>query len=184
MIRTVLFAATLVAVLLPQADAASPNVLLFTADDLHAESLGAYGGKPANLTPNLDAFAAESLMFTKAHVNAAICAPCRAVIATGRYSHRSGAMGFMPAREDVPDIVTTLKAAGYHTGILGKVGHSTPKKSMQWDYQFDQKDLGNGRNPDLYYQRSQVFLKECQSCQEAVLFHGELSRSASSLLRP
>ena len=170
MIRTVLFAATLVAVLLPQTDAASPNILLFTADDLHAESLGVYGGKPADLTPNLDAFAAESMLFTKAHVNAAICAPCRAVIATGRYSHRSGAMGFMPAREDVPDIVTTLKAAGYHTGILGKVGHSTPKKSMQWNYQFDQKDLGNGRNPELYYQRSQVFLKECRTAQKPFYF--------------
>lgn len=111
-----------------------PNILLFTADDLHAESLGVYGGKPTDLTPNLDAFAAECLLFNRAHVNVAICAPCRAVIATGRYSHRSGAMGFMPAREDVPDIVTRLKAAGYHTGILGKVGHSTPKKSMEWDY--------------------------------------------------
>ena len=89
-----------------------PNILLFTADDLHAESLGVYGGKPAGLTPNLDAFAAKSLLFNRAHVNTAICAPCRAVIATGRYSHRSGAMGFMPAREDVPDIVTTLKDGG------------------------------------------------------------------------
>lgn len=147
-----------------------PNILLFTADDLHAESLGVYGGRPADLTPNLDAFAAESLQFDKAHVNVAICAPCRAVIATGRYSHRSGAMGFMPAREDVPDIVTTLKAAGYHTGILGKVGHSTPKKSMKWDYQFDQKDLGNGRNPGLYYQRSQTFFKESQTADKPFYF--------------
>ena len=75
-----------------------PNILLFTADDLHAESLGAYGGMPADVTPNLDAFAAESLLFNKAHVNVAICAPCRAVIATGRYSHRSGAMG-IPQRD-------------------------------------------------------------------------------------
>lgn len=147
-----------------------PNILLFTADDLHAGSLGVYGGKPTKLTPNLDAFAAESLLFSRAHVNVAICAPCRAVIATGRYSHRSGAMGFMPAREDVPDIVTTLKAAGYHTGILGKVGHSTPKKSMQWDYSFDQKDLGNGRNPDIYYQRSQVFLQEAKTAKKPFYF--------------
>jgi len=147
-----------------------PNILLFTADDLHAESLGAYGGKPADLTPHLDAFAAESLLFNRAHVNVAICAPCRAVIATGRYSHRSGAMGFMPAREDVPDIVTTLKAAGYHTGILGKVGHSTPKKSMQWDYRFDQKQLGNGRNPELYYQRSVTFLKESTTSKKPFYF--------------
>jgi N-sulfoglucosamine sulfohydrolase len=138
------------------------NILLFTADDLHAESLGVYGGKPADLTPNLDAFAAESMLFNRAHVNTAICAPCRAIIATGRYSHRSGAMGFMPAREDVPDIVTTLKAGGYRAGILGKVSHSTPKRSMEWDYHFDQKDLGNGRNPAIYAERSEVFFQQCK----------------------
>lgn len=159
LLLTVLLAGSLES--LPAAD--RPNILLFTADDLHAGSLGVYGGKVENLTPHLDAFAAESLLFTKAHVNAAICAPCRAIIATGRYSHNSGAMGFMPAREDVPDIVTTLKAAGYHTGILGKVNHSTPKKSMTWDYAFDQKDLGNGRNPGIYYQRSKVFLEQAQA---------------------
>lgn len=147
-----------------------PNILLFTADDLHAGSLGVYGGMPADLTPNLNAFAAESLLFTRAHVNAAICAPCRAIIATGRYSHRSGAMGFMPARENVPDIVTTLKAAGYHTGILGKVRHSTPKKSMQWDYHFDQRDLGNGRDPELYYQRSRVFLRQAREFKKPFYF--------------
>ncbi len=146
------------------------NVLLFTADDLHAESLGVYGGKPADLTPHLDAFAAESLLFNRAHVNTAICAPCRAIIATGRYSHRSGAMGFMPAREDVPDIVTTLKAGGYHTGILGKVAHSTPKKSMQWDYHFDQKDLGNGRNPAIYQERSKVFFQKCKDAGKPFYF--------------
>ncbi|TWU58787.1 Arylsulfatase [Rubripirellula tenax] len=174
MIRAILLA-TFIASTFPgipsfDANAAQPNILLFTADDLHAESLGVYNGRPANLTPNLDAFAASGLMFTKAHVNVAICAPCRAVIATGRYSHRSGAMGFMPAREDVPDIVNTLQAAGYHTGILGKVGHSTPKQSMQWDYQFDQKDLGNGRNPDIYYQRTKTFLKECQAANKPFYF--------------
>ena len=141
------------------AAAEKTNILLFTADDLHAESLGVYGGMPADLTPNLNAFAAEGLRFNRAHVNVAICAPCRAVIATGRYSHRSGAMGFMPAREDVPDIVNTMQAGGYLAGILGKVNHSSPKTSMNWDYAFDQKDLGNGRNPEIYYQRSKTFLR-------------------------
>lgn len=157
-----LLAVVLLGTVLPAGADERPNILLFTADDLHAESLGVYGGKPADLTPNLDAFAAESMLFNRAHVNTAICAPCRAIIATGRYSHRSGAMGFMPAREDVPDIVTTLKAGGYRTGILGKVGHSTPKRSMEWDYQFDQKELGNGRNPAIYAERSEVFFRQCK----------------------
>ena len=147
-----------------------PNILLFTADDLHAESLGVYGGRPVDLTPNLDAFAAQAMRFNRAHVNAAICAPCRAIIATGRYSHRSGAMGFMKARENVPDIVTTLQSGGYLAGILGKVNHSTPKHSMKWDSQFDQKELGNGRNPEIYYERSKTFLEQSRKTGKPFYF--------------
>ena len=44
-----------------QASAERPNILLFTADDLHAESLGVYGGRPTDLTPNLDSFERLSL---------------------------------------------------------------------------------------------------------------------------
>ena len=135
------------------------NVLLFTADDLHAESLGVFGGMPEGLTPNLDRFARQGMRFDRAHVNVAICAPSRAVIATGRYSHRSGAMGFMKANEGVPDIVTTFQDAGYLAGILGKVGHSSPSPTMKWDTHFDRKELGNGRNPDIYYQRCVAFFE-------------------------
>ncbi|MFV1995595.1 MAG: sulfatase-like hydrolase/transferase, partial [Verrucomicrobiales bacterium] len=156
--RNLLLLLTLATLAIGPSAHARTNILLFTADDLHAGSLGVYGGRPADLTPNLDAFAAQGRLFERAHVNVGICAPCRAVIATGRYSHRSGAMGFMPAREDVPDIVNTLQAGGYLAGILGKVGHSSPKKSIEWDYHFDQKDLGNGRDPELYYARARTFL--------------------------
>ena len=135
------------------------NVLLFTADDLHAESLGAFGGMPEGLTPHLDRFARQGMRFDRAHVNAAICAPSRAVIGTGLYSHRSGAMGFMKANEGVPDIVTTFQDAGYLAGVLGKVGHSSPSPTMEWDYHFDRKDLGNGRNPGIYYQRCVTFFE-------------------------
>lgn len=138
------------------------NVLLFTADDLHAESLGVYGGKVPDLTPNLDRFAAQGMLFNRGHVNVAICAPCRAVIATGLLSHNSGAMGFMKARPETPDIVTAFQSAGYLAGILGKVSHSTPTAKMKWDYSFDQKDLGNGRNPRLYYEHCVAFFKRCK----------------------
>ena len=138
------------------------NVLLFTADDLHAESLGVCGGKVPDLTPNLDRFAAQGMLFDRGHVNVAICAPCRAVIATGLLSHNSGAMGFMKAKPGTPDIVTAFQSAGYLAGILGKVGHSTPVPGMKWDYSFDQKELGKGRNPQIYYERCVAFFKRCR----------------------
>jgi len=137
------------------------NVLLFTADDLHAESLGVYGGRVADLTPNLDRFAAEGMLFHRAHVNVAICAPCRAVIGTGLLSHHSGAMGFMKAKPGTPDVATTFQQAGYLAGVLGKVPHSTPTTTMEWDYVHDQKALGNGRDPEMYYQRCVAFFERC-----------------------
>ena len=76
----------------------------------------------------------------------------------------------MKAREDVPDIVTTLQSGGYLAGILGKVGHSTPKNSMKWDYQFDRKELGNGRNPEIYYQRSKTFLERSKQAGKPFYF--------------
>ncbi len=148
-----------------RADSAKPklNVLLFTADDLHAESVGAFAGQPEGLTPHLDRFAEQAMLFDRAHVNAAICAPSRAVIATGLFSHRSGALGFMKAKPGTPDIVTTMQRGGYLAGILGKVDHSTPTTSIKWDYAFDQKDLGNGRNPQIYYQRCQTFFQRSKA---------------------
>jgi N-sulfoglucosamine sulfohydrolase len=138
------------------------NILLFTADDLHRDSLGCFGGQVPGLTPNLDAFAAEGLRFENAHVNVAICQPSRGVLATGRYGHNSGIMGFMHTERDVPTIMETLRAAGYLTGILGKVGHSTPKASYTWDFVHDQNQLGNGRDPDLYYRYCTEFLARCR----------------------
>jgi len=41
---------------------------------------------------------------------------------------------------------------------------------MHWDYSFDQKDLGNGRSPKLYYQRSQTFLKEATAARKPFYF--------------
>jgi N-sulfoglucosamine sulfohydrolase len=138
------------------------NVLLFTADDMHAESIRVYGSR-TDMTPQLDRFAASGMVFDRAHVNAAICAPSRAIIATGLYGHNSGAMGFMPAKPGTPEIVTTFQKAGYLAGVLGKVGHSTPVRATKWDYSFDRPDLGNGRSPTIYYERSKVFFERARS---------------------
>lgn len=152
--------------------AASPpvNVLLFTADDLHAESLGTYGGTVKDLTPNLDRFAKQGLQFNRAHVNAPICAPSRAIICTGLYGHNSGAMGFMPTREGIPHLVEHFQKAGYLAGVLGKVPHSTPVPGTEWDYSFRRSELGNGRSPSIYYQRTKTFLDRCKSEKKPFYF--------------
>ena len=136
--------------------------MLLTADDLHCESLGCFGGKIADLTPNLDRLAAEGMRFYRAHVNVAICQPSRGVLATGRYGHNSGIMGFMHTDRDIPTIMETLRDAGYLTGVLGKVGHSTPKADYRWDFVHDQNELGAGRDPESYYQYCREFFQRCR----------------------
>jgi len=138
------------------------NILLFTADDLHRDSLGCFGGKIPDLTPNLDGFAAQGMRFENAHVNAAICQPSRGVLATGRYGHNSGIMGFMHTERDVPTVMETLREAGYRTGVLGKVGHSTPKADYRWDFVHDAGELGSGRDPQMYYTYCREFLEGCR----------------------
>jgi len=148
------------------------NVLLFTADDLDIYSLGCYGCKVPGISPNIDQLAREGLRFTHAHVNASICFPSRAILETGLYGHNSGVMGFNQMKEgsDVPLIMEILRENNYRIGILGKVLHSTPKPDFRWDYEFDQHELGNGRSPSLYYQRAEVFFKECRERNQPFYF--------------
>lgn len=141
------------------------NILLFTADDLDRNTLGCYGGNVEDISPNIDKFAEEGLMFNHAYVNNSICAPSRGILATGLYGHNSGVMGFMKMSQDskTPLIMEVLRENGYLTGVLSKVDHSTPKELFEWDFMHTEKDLGDGRNPDLYYKRTTDFFKTVKS---------------------
>ena len=139
------------------------NILLITADDLGLEAVGCYGGQPQGLTPNLDRFASEGIRFMHAHVNAAICMPSRIVLGTGLYGHNSGAMGFIEANDSITPGIELFRNAGYKTGILGKVHHSTPNSRAVWDYRYDREELGDGRSPEIYYQRCKTFFEQCKN---------------------
>ena len=138
------------------------NILLFTADDLNCDSVGCFGGKVPGLTPNIDAFASQGMRFKRAHVNVAICQPSRGILATGLYGHNSGIMGFMHTDRDIPTVMETFREAGYLTAVLGKVKHSTPKADYKWDFVRYQKELGNGRDPEIYYENCKTFLERCR----------------------
>jgi len=140
-------------------NAKRPNILLITADDMNCDSVGAYGCKTPEITPNIDRLAARGMRFAHAHVTIAVCQPCRGVLATGRYPHRSGIEGFqrLPADRDIPLVTEKLRAGGYLNGVLGKVGHSSPKASFKWDMSYDMPQLGKGRDPKLYAKYAREF---------------------------
>ncbi len=66
-----------------------PNVLLIVADDLGKHDISLYGHSPL-ATPNIDRLGQQGLMFAEAYASAAICAPSRAGLLTGRYQNRFG----------------------------------------------------------------------------------------------
>ena len=79
---------------------------------------------------------------------------------TGRYPHHNGALGFQAIRRDVP---TTLHRAGYFTGIMAKVPHLAPFGKFQWDVRVFARDLGIGRDPQLYYRQAKQFFKKSKA---------------------
>lgn len=97
------------------------NVLLISVDDLGYEVLPFLDGTPKDITPNLSKLATAGMSFHNAHVNIAICAPNRSIIATGRYGFNNGCFGFNKLPKDIPTVFGTFQKSGYLTGILGKV---------------------------------------------------------------
>ena len=143
-----------------------PNILLITVDNMNWDSVGVYGAKIPNLTPNIDRLASEGIRFEHAHVTIAICQPTRAVWMTGRYPHNSGAFGFEEIRPDVPTLVEALRDAGFSTGLMAKHGHVVPSRADAWTEIVPARELENGRSPELYYQRALRFMKAASAARQ------------------
>lgn len=142
-----------------------PNILIVSADDLAYNSVGAFGCSIPGISPNIDQLAREGIRFTHAHVNTAVCQPCRQSWLTGRFPHNNGAEGFEPIDHNVPTLPEQLKNLGYVNGILGKEIHHQPVERFFWDYIPFKTDLdsvwrkGHSRNPGLFYRYSAQFFK-------------------------
>ncbi|BDD09735.1 heparan N-sulfatase [Fulvitalea axinellae] len=138
------------------------NILLITADDLNYNSVGAFGSKIDDITPNLDRLASQGKVFNDAHVTIAVCQPSRGVLMTGKYPHRNGIPGFHKTNiPDLPTLPEELQKGGYAIGLLGKMHHSSPKSDIQWDVQLDGfGSLGLGRDPERYYEECLTFLNK------------------------
>jgi arylsulfatase len=99
-----------------------PNILLVMTDDQGYGDLS-FTGNPILKTPNLDAFARESVRFTAFHVSPT-CAPTRSALMTGRHEFKNGVTHTIYERERLTLKATTiaevLRKAGYTTGIFGK----------------------------------------------------------------
>ena len=116
---------TLCALVAVSLQAAPPNILLITVDDMSCDSVGVFGCKLPGTTPNMDQLAAQSLRFEHAHVQVGNCMPSRNVMFSGLYPHNNKVEGFYQVKNPGwPHMADLMKKAGYYTGIRGKVTHS------------------------------------------------------------
>lgn len=136
-----------------------PNVLLIFGED-HGVQMGAYGTAGIE-TPNLDALAAQGVLFEKAYVTLPTCSASKASIMTGLYNHTTGALHnvqeFVGSAEELqeanpswlndpnasynklridpqfPTIVEKFSDAGYYTGTQNKF-HLSNHESFPYDH--------------------------------------------------
>ena len=97
-----------------------PNFLFFITDQQRHDHVG-YAGNPVLKTPHIDALAAKGTWFSRFHVASPVCMPNRATFMTGRMPSLHGVRHNGIALDlDRTTFVDLLRAAGYHTGLIGK----------------------------------------------------------------
>ena len=99
-----------------------PNIILITLDTTRADRMG-FLGSPRGLTPNLDALAKQSAVFTRAYAQAPLTPPSHATILTGTYPQFHQVNGMQtPLAADLPYAPEILRAHGYRTAaIIGSI---------------------------------------------------------------
>ncbi|MEY4244066.1 MAG: Arylsulfatase precursor [Verrucomicrobiota bacterium] len=116
-----------------------PNILILLSDDQGYADLGIQGSKDIP-TPHIDSLAHNGVRCTAGYVSSAMCSPSRAGLITGRsqsrFGHEVNWEPDWPADPNDPrglpltekTLADHLKAAGYHTGVIGKwhLGEAPP----------------------------------------------------------
>jgi arylsulfatase A-like enzyme len=157
------------------------NVILVIADSLRKDHVGCYGNDWIR-TPNIDGFAKEAVMYTKAYPESLPTIPVRRAIYTGRRVFpfepvrrmRKGIpwianAGWQPLSDEDVTLSEVFKAAGYRTALIGDNYHLF-EPGMNFNRGFDEWVFMRGQEWDKY--RSAQLIRE-----------GELERYLTPKLR-
>lgn len=123
------------------------SVLLVLVDTLRADKLGCYGSD-LGATPNIDDFAARSVLFESAFAHAPWTLPSMASIFTSLFPPQHGAGGRFPdftvLSPDAPTVAEQFQRAGYATGAIVNVDFLTDTFKMTRGFKdVDAKFYGN-----------------------------------------
>ena len=100
-----------------------PNILFIFCDDHAPHAIGAYNGWLKSREPHagIDKLARDGMTFERSFCSNSICGPSRAVIMSGKHSHKNGFMNngnrSIGISRSFPKL---LQKAGYQTAIYGK----------------------------------------------------------------
>ncbi|MGC1240087.1 MAG: sulfatase [Chryseosolibacter sp.] len=97
-----------------------PNILFIISDDHALQAIDTYSAQ-YGITPHIDRIGKEGAVFRNAFVTNSICAPSRAVLLTGKYSHKNGHRDNRSRFDASQDVFARrLQQAGYQTAWIGK----------------------------------------------------------------
>jgi arylsulfatase A-like enzyme len=142
------------------------NVVLVVFDTLRKDALGSYGERPpwgpdfpAIATPNLDAFAAESVRYTHAYPESLPTLPARRALYTGQrtYPFHNGrfrlkgdfvpAAGWGPIPEEQHTLAEIFGEAGFRTALVSDLYHQFKPSKNFWRG-FDEWQFVRGQETD------------------------------------
>ena len=116
-----------------QAHAAPPpNIVVLLVDDMGYGDPGCFNPDSKIPTPHIDRLAREGMRFIDAHAPGAVCHPSRYGLMTGAHPFRTDTTVWPKQPLIKPSqmtIASLLKAAGYHTAMVGKwhLGFDEPR---------------------------------------------------------
>ena len=125
------------------------NLIFVFADQWRRDAMGFAGVDPVK-TPNMDAFASESVYCTNAVSTFPLCSPHRASLLTGKHPLSVGfftncktglSMGLKESEICIGDV---LKQEGYDTAYIGKWHLDEPEKN------YEEVPVSGARNWDAY----------------------------------
>ncbi|CAM3148170.1 sulfatase family protein [Streptobacillus ratti] len=126
------------------------NLIFLFADQWRRNAAGFVGTEDV-ITPNIDKFANESLVFTNAVSTGPLCSPSRASILTGTYPATHGVWtncktGLYDVwlKEESITITDVLKENDYYIGYIGKWHLDNPEENVE------EKPKSGARNWDAY----------------------------------
>ena len=127
-----------------------PNIVVMMTDDQRHDFMSG-AGHPFLKTPNMDRVAREGVRFTNAFVTNALCAPSRATLLTGQYSHAHGVRDNLGAKlnADTPWLPDALRKLGYEVAFCGKSHVPGALRDKTWDYYFGFTGQGDYLAPRL-----------------------------------